>query len=75
MFGERTGTLASCCRFQGIFLENARRSSKTDREHLIQEELQSKNQYMRDIEMIFAAARWHPVATAMGKPLQPMPNR
>lgn len=37
-----------------IFLENARRSSKTDREHVIQEELQSRTQYMRDIEMIFA---------------------
>jgi len=37
-----------------IFLENARKSSKTDREHVIQEELQGKAQYLRDIEMIFA---------------------
>ena len=35
-------------------LENARKSSKTDREHVIQEELQGKAQYLRDIEMIFA---------------------
>lgn len=37
-----------------IFLENARKSSKSDREHVIQEEMQSKTQYLRDIEMIFA---------------------
>ena len=36
------------------FWENARKSSKTDREHVIQEELQGKAQYLRDIEMIFA---------------------
>ena len=42
-----------------IFLENARKSSKSDREHVIQEELQGKAQYLRDIEMIFAATRRH----------------
>lgn len=37
----------------GIFLENARNSGKRDREHVIAEELQTKTQFLHELQRVF----------------------